>query len=278
LDQASGAPIARGPRRPDAADFPADFSPALRALLDLNGTTPLSRRFDRALGGQAAAGQLETMERSAVNRKLVFAISAVALSLAVSGAAPVFAQQLTDSAEAGLAQLGYNTSQFGTITADQAAQIENVLSSNESEDVKVARIDALLGHPGDAGVPQPLGVQQLQDSVSQKLAALGITGAGVDTLTLTELAQIENVVNSAAEEESQKQQIEQILGRSEGAGTTPWGVQQLQSSVSADMAKLGITSDVESLSLSQLAQIENVVNSTDADDIKRQQIEELIAQ
>jgi hypothetical protein len=206
--------------------------------------------------------------------------AAVALALAVSGAASgvVHAQQLTDSAEAGLAQLGFDTSNIGVITVEQAAQIENVIGGTESDEIKVARIDALLGHPGDAEVPQPLGVQQLEDSVAADMAALGIDAEGVRMLTLSELAQIENVVNSTDEVDTKRQRIAEIVDGADGSGATAWGVAQLQSSVSSEMAKLGLDAEVDAFSLQELAQIENVVNSSDPDDTKRNRIEQILTQ
>ena len=42
-----------------------------------------------------------------------------------------------------MAQLGYDISTLGVITADQNAQIENVLGGTDADDQKVARIDVI---------------------------------------------------------------------------------------------------------------------------------------
>lgn len=216
-----------------------------------------------------------------MHNKLLSAVSAAALALAVSATVPVSAQaqQLQDSVASGLAAIGYDTSGVGTITSDQAAQIENVLNSTDADEQKVARVDAILGQPGDAGVPASLGVAQLEDSVKAAMVGLNVDTAGVETLSLTELAQIENVVNSSDEETEKRARIEEIMGRSEGSVDSAWGVQQLQSSVAADMVQLGFdTESIDALSLGELAQIENVVSSSEAEDVKRQRIEQILAQ
>ena len=207
--------------------------------------------------------------------------SAAALILALGAAAPGMAQQaqLSDSARIGLSQLGFDLVSVGVITADQAAQIENVMGSTDSDQSKSARVAAILGQPGDAGVPARPGVRQLQDSVTADMNMLGITTTGVDKLTLSELAAIENIVASGADDASKTAQIQEILGRSEATTAGGWGVPQLQDSVTAEMNRLGIdTGAVDSLTLDKLAEIEGVVNSTDERDAKRARIERILAE
>ena len=139
--------------------------------------------------------------------------SAAALILALGAAAPGMAQQaqLSDSARIGLSQLGFDLVSVGVITADQAAQIENVMGSTDSDQSKSARVAAILGQPGDAGVPARPGVPQLQDSVTAEMNRLGIDTGAVDSLTLDKLAEIEGVVNSTDERDAKRARIERIL-------------------------------------------------------------------
>jgi hypothetical protein len=221
------------------------------------------------------------MEGTTAVKQRFLTVSAAALALALSAAAPGMAQEarLSDSAQIGLTQLGIDAGSVGVITADQAAQIENVLGSSDSNEIKASRVEVILGHPGDTGGAAKLGAAQLQDSVTADMNMLGITTTGVDDLKLSELAEIENVVNSSADDTSKTQQIQQILGRSEASTAGGWGVPQLQDSVTVEMNQLGIdTTAVDSLTLDKLAQIEGVVNSTDPRDTKRARIEQILAE
>jgi len=105
--------------------------------------------------------------------------------LALGAVAPGIAQdaQLSDSARIGLVQLGIDADTVGMVTADQAAQIENVLGSGDTDAIKASRVEVILGHPGDTGAPAKLGAMQLRDSVTADMNKLGITTTGVDDLT-----------------------------------------------------------------------------------------------
>lgn len=213
--------------------------------------------------------------------KLLSGICAAALSIAIGGATMgvAQAQQLQDSAIAGLVGLGYDTSKLGTLTADQAAQIENVLGSSDAPETKTARVDAILGHPGDAQVPDAGGVAQLDDSVTASLVALGVDTANVSLLSADGLAKLENIVNSGAAPGDKKAQAEQILASVDGSAGGVWADQQLSDSVTADMVKIGLDPTlVESASLDQLSQIELIMSSSDTDQVKRGRVEAVLAQ
>ncbi|HMQ93793.1 MAG TPA: hypothetical protein PKA33_14780 [Amaricoccus sp.] len=215
-----------------------------------------------------------------MNKRFLTA-SAAALALALGAAAPGIAQQaqLSDSTQIGLSQLGFDVASVGVITADQAAQIENVMGSTDTDQTKAARIAAILGQPGDAAVPAKLGAQQLQDSVTADMNMLGITTTGVENLTLSELAEIENIVGSSADNASKTARIQEVMGRSEATTAGSWGVPQLQDSVTVEMNQLGIDSTgVDALTLDKLAEIEGVVNSSDDNDEKRARIERIMAE
>ena len=113
--------------------------------------------------------------------KLLAAVSAAALSLALMSA-PAFAQeqQLSDSAAAGMAALGIDTTGL-VVTADQAAQIENVLGSTDADSIKKAHIEEIVG--GEATATGRLGTDQLRSSVSAGMASLGLDTEVVPMLT-----------------------------------------------------------------------------------------------
>ena len=211
-------------------------------------------------------------------RKLLTAVSAAALSLSLMAAAPGFAAGLDDTAAHGLSMLGVSVPPEGSLTDEQVTQIVNVLSSKDQDSTKRAAINQIMGVDTNSGNTRP-GVAQLRDSVSADLAALGIDAADVDMLTLSQLGQIENVTASQDTQTTKKARIAEIMGNSEATATGRLGAKQLRDSTAADLAALGIdTEDLDTLTLSQLAQIENVMGSADPDAQKRDQISSILAQ
>jgi hypothetical protein len=205
-----------------------------------------------------------------VKRRVSSITSALALSLALA-APPLFAQGFDDATAAGLAKLGVQAPPVEALSVEQRAEITNVISSTDPDDIKRQRIALILGE--EATATGRLGVGQLQSSVGAELAQLGVDASMVDSLTLSQLAQIENVMSGNDPDDVKKLRVEEIIG-GEATATGRLGVAQLQDSVGADLAKLGIDADgVESLTLTQLGQIENVVSSGATDDEKRAQIE-----
>ena len=151
-----------------------------------------------------------------------------------------------------------------------------MISSSDTDANKRRQIELILGEQATA--TGRLGVGQLQSSVGAGLAQLGIDASGVDQLTLSQLAQIENVMGGGDSDDVKKMRIEEIIG-GEATATGRLGVAQLQDLAAAALAKLGIDADgVESLSLSQLGQIENVAASGVSDQDKKAQIETIIGQ
>lgn len=123
-----------------------------------------------------------------------------------------------------------------------------------------------------------LGVAQLQDSVSADLASLGVDASGVPALTLTQLAQIEAAMSTNDADDIKKARIGEIIG-GEAVATGRLGVRQLKDSTAADMAKIGVdTEALESLTLAQIAQIENVMSASGTDAEKQAQVERIIAE
>ena len=117
--------------------------------------------------------------------------------------------QLQSSVGADLAQIGVDASQVDSLTLSQLAQIENVMSGDDPDDVKKLRVEEIIG--GEATATGRLGVAQLQDSVGADLAKLGVDAEGVDSLTLSQLGQIENIVGSSATDDEKRAQIGLIM-------------------------------------------------------------------
>lgn len=116
--------------------------------------------------------------------------------------------------------------------------------------------------------------QGFTDAAAAGLARLGIQ-APVESLTTEEVAQITNILASNDPDQLKKMHIENILGN-EATATGRLGVEQLRSSATSDLAMLGISADVETLTLSQLGQIQNVVAGSDPDDVKKMRVEEIL--
>jgi len=204
---------------------------------------------------------------------MLSAVSAAALSAALIAGAPAGAASLTESAAQGLAVLGVPTPPPDSLTNDQVLQIMNVLSSKDASDRKREHIQTIIGanEASGSGVGK-YGVAQLRSSVSSDLAALGVDASNVDTLTLSELAQIENITGSGISDTQKKAHIAEVMGN-EATQTQRLGVRQLSDSTKADLAKLGIDAEqVDSLTLSQIGQIENVMSSSESDVAKRNQV------
>jgi hypothetical protein len=203
-------------------------------------------------------------------------VSAAALLLALLGA-PVFAQGFDDSAASGLAKLGIQAPPVETLTNEQVAQITNILASSDDDSMKKAQISNVLGNEAAASTSGRLGARQLRDSAKTDLSQLGIETESVDTLTLSQLGQIQNVMAGADTMDAKKLSVQEIIG-GEATATGRLGVTQLQDSAVSDLASLGIdAAKVDLLTISQLGQIENVMGSSDTDDSKRAQIETILA-
>ena len=213
-----------------------------------------------------------------MKRILLSAVSAAALSAALIGGAPANAASLTESAAQGLAVLGVPTPPPDSLTDAQTLQIMNVLSSSDGSDRKREHIQTIIGeNDASGGGVGKYGVGQLRSSVSADLASLGVDASGVDNLSLSELAQIENITGSKATNEAKKAQIAEVMGN-EATATGRLGVKQLADSTKADLAKIGVDAEaVDTLTLSQIAQIENVMSSGETDAAKRDQVNTIIS-
>ena len=206
--------------------------------------------------------------------RLLTAVSAAAVSLTLISA-PAYAQeqQLDDSAMAGMAALGMDTTGL-VVTADQAAQIENVLGSTDADSIKKAAIEEIVG--GEATATGRLGTDQLRSSAAEGMASLGLDNEVVPTLTVEQLAAIENVTASQATDDSKRAQITEIVGGNvQGAGAMGAN----DAAVMADVAGLGInTNEIGVLSAEQMTHIQTVLSGAETDTEKKAQIERIIAE
>jgi hypothetical protein len=209
---------------------------------------------------------------------MLSAVSAAALAATLIGGASAQAASLTESAAQGLAVLGVPTPPPDSLTDSQVLQIMNVLSSSDNSDRKKEHIQTIIGeNEASGGGVGKYGVGQLRSSVSADLAALGMDASGVDTLTLSQLAQIENITASELSNTQKQAQIAEVMGN-EATATGRLGVRQLSDSTKADLAKLGVDAEqVDMLTLSQIAQIENVMSSSESDAAKRDQVNSIIS-
>ena len=209
-----------------------------------------------------------------MTNKILAAVSAAALSVALMSA-PAMSQeqQLSDSAHAGMAALGIDTTGV-MVTADQAAQIENVLGSTDDDSIKKAHIEEIIG--GEATATGRLGTDELRSSVSADMAELGLDTEMVPMLSVEQLASIENVVGSSETDESKRAQINEIVGiTTDGAGAMGAN----DDAVMADVAGLGINTDeIGVLSADQMTQIQTVLSGSETDSEKKAQIERIIAE
>lgn len=212
------------------------------------------------------------------------AVSAAALSLALLAGAPAIAQgNLQDSAAAGMAMLGFDEDVIATVSADQAAQIESVLGGTDDDAAKTRRIEEILG--ANEAAQSTSGVAQLQASVTADIAPLGIDTTNIGMLNLTQLAQIENIMNRTDSDDEKRRQVELIMAEPGMSPATQGlagigGATGLEETVRIDLARIGINADeldVTTLTVGQLTQIKNVMSASDSQDEQRQRVERILA-
>jgi hypothetical protein len=126
-------------------------------------------------------------------------------------------------------------------------------------------------------IAAPAFAQGFDDAAAAGLARLGVQAPPVETLTTEQVAEVTNILNSSESDENKRRQIDLVLGGGQATATGRLGVRQLQDSVSADLAALGVdTEGVELLTLSQLGQIQNITSSGDSDEVKKAAVEEVM--
>lgn len=152
-----------------------------------------------------------------------------------------------------------------------------------------------LGIVSTTGLPAVAqGVQQLQDSVSNSLAQLGMDTSNVDMLTLRQLSEIELVVNGTSQADVKMGQIEEIMGDPSmgggmGMASEPaemdmstmsgmMGEGGLEQLVSKELAQLDIEGDIDvkTLTVGQLSEIMLVTNTGGDRELQREQIQTIL--
>ncbi len=146
-----------------------------------------------------------------------------------------------------------------------------------------------------AASAQDLGLQQLQDTATMSLSQLGIDTTMIDSLTLEELTLIQGITSGSETDMVKSDRIGTVMRDAEariaaGGAVVPTGtvgdVQAsdmtstvvLEASVGQELAKLGMEEIVvENLSDQQLMEIQNVSSGTQSEDVKKQQIELILA-
>ena len=207
--------------------------------------------------------------------RLLTAVSAAALSLALISA-PAFAQeqQLSDSATAGMAALGMDTTGV-VVTADQAAQIENVLGSTDTDSIKKAHIEEIIG--GEATATGRLGTDQLRSSAAEGMASLGLDTEVVPMLTRRAARRDRERDRLAGDRRIRSARRSTRSSAATAAGAGAMGAND--AAVMADVAGLGIdTNEIGVLSAAQMTQIQTVLSGAATDTEKKAQIERIIAE
>lgn len=135
------------------------------------------------------------------------------------------------------------------------------------------------------------GVGQLQESVTNSIAQLGVSTENVQMLTLQQLQEVELTLNGSDSDDVKRGRIEQIMAEAPMAGGAAMSTETqstgmtsladasgLQDAVKADIAMLGIDEevDVDMLTVGQLSRITLTMNNSDNDDQKRDQVREIL--
>src|SRR4051812_34148017 len=86
----------------------------------------------------------------------------------------------------------------------------------------------------------PAGAASLTESASQGLAVLGVPTPAPDSLSDAQVLQIMNVLSSSDGSDRKREHIQTIIGENEasGNGVGKYGIGQLRSSVSSDLAAM----------------------------------------
>lgn len=134
-------------------------------------------------------------------------------------------------------------------------------------------------------------LSQLEATVQAELVALEITGVDFDELTIGEVAAIKNILEEDMSEAEKTRRIEEIVGTEMSIRTRTAdvvyvyprslvemrGMSSLEQVVANDLAGLGIEADVGDLTVNQLAEIKAVLESDEARNEKRRQVEAILA-
>ena len=115
--------------------------------------------------------------------------------------------QLRSSAAEGMSSLGLDTEIVPMLSVEQLGGIENVTSSQATDDSKRAQIETIVGEttPG-------AGAMGANDAaVMADVAALGINTNEIGVLSAEQMTQIQTVLSGTATSNEKKGQIERII-------------------------------------------------------------------
>lgn len=181
-------------------------------------------------------------------KRQVLSTSAVALALSLATAMPlpVAAQgvaQLRDSVTASMAQIGMDPSAVDMLTLGQLAQVENVLSTTEDNTSKRNRIERIYAEAGMAGAAEQDAAQSGADATGGAMSGGAMSGGMTGMSNFEQSGGLEAIVRN-------------------------------------DLNQIGMGDEVNvnALTVSQLAEIQNVLSSTDDNPVKRNRIEQIVAE
>jgi ethanolamine utilization microcompartment shell protein EutS len=219
-----------------------------------------------------------------VKSKLLAGASAALLSLSIMSGTPALAQmELQDTVKSQLIALGYLPDDW-MISEAQALELQNVVSGADTEDVKRQRIEQIMGdaiaEPASTMTPTERAMAALDDTVRTQLIALGFLP---DDWMISEAQALEmqNVLSGGDTEDVKRQRVEQIMGDAIAAPmptTTPTeqAVAALEESVRTQLIALGFLPADWTISEGQALELQNVVNSTDSDQLKQDRVKQIM--
>lgn len=121
---------------------------------------------------------------------------------------------LEESVSTQLVGLGFTPANWN-ITQDQALQIMNVVNSNESDESKRDQIRQIMGddivEAVPAGTPAERAAQELEESVTAQLIALGFQPSDW-VITQEQALELQSVVSSTESDTTKQGQVRQIMG------------------------------------------------------------------
>ncbi len=187
------------------------------------------------------------------------------------------AQIMTD-----LATVGVSTAGVDQLTMAEMIELSSVLESNEPDADKAMAAKKLIGDAMamPARVTANEGRMQLQQQLMVKLTSLGLTLPPDMVMSPSQVARLSAVFDGDNTDEQRKQRAETILAETMPAVTKfgKSGYTQLEAGLVGKFAELGLDKPAfGSLTLSQVAELHVIFDSTDSDDTKKQRAMKVIS-
>jgi hypothetical protein len=174
--------------------------------------------------------------------------------------------QLKSQVEAMLQQHSIEVENVDSLSDTQLHQVALYLSTSEGQAEHAAAIERLLAVDQDC-----VGNQQMRDGVANQLRQHDISITNIDTLSGSEIAVLQAVVNSNQPTSTMAAQVKRVLG----AESPIIGNAQLRTEVGSCVRQLNADVDLEALTPAQLVQIQLIAGGSDSADDKRRMIEKL---